>query len=150
MNQRILFLDFDGVLNSDDFLRGVTTSMRCDNALDPTCVARANRLVKEAGAEVVISSNWRTHFALHELRFGLSQLGFTGRIIGITPIMHCHRGAEIQVWMTAHECAPDRMVILDDNVDMLHLAPRLVQTSAAVGLTDADCERAIRLFEGRA
>jgi hypothetical protein len=150
MSQKILMLDIDGVLNSHVWFE----KMKCDalsrrpihHMIDPECVARLNRLLDLSGADVVISSTWRIVHILGEINHALKEKGFTGRIIGKTPKYLGTRGAEIQAWLTAHGGDADQMVILDDNSDMAHLAPRLVLTSWSVGLTDADVDRAIALF----
>ena len=71
-----------------------------------------------------------------------------------TPVLDCTpfiphkrgRGQEIQRWLDA---APPLagLVILDDEADMLHLAPWLVQTSFETGLLDAHADAALAMLE---
>ena len=53
------------------------------------------------------------------------------------------RGDEIQDWLTRH---PDvtQFVILDDDADMAHLLPYLVQTRTREGLTDEQTDEVIK------
>jgi len=77
---KLIFLDFDGVLNcltyfkSEKFLE--ETKGMSDTELmlkyiwyhiDPTRVALLNNLIKETKAEVVVSSSWRLHYSIEEL-----------------------------------------------------------------------------------
>ena len=86
---RIIFLDFDGVLNSTPFLsanlgKGWKSAGEAE-ALDPANVERLERLVRETAAAVVISSSWRHGRNLPSLCAILASRGFTGRVIGKTP-----------------------------------------------------------------
>ncbi len=102
---------------------------------------------------MVISSSWRHGRALETLRSLLTRRGFTGEVIGKTP-MHVEgkdrcRGIEIAYWL---EHAPlyglevQNFVILDDDGDMAQLADRLVQTSMKQGLTEEHVETAISML----
>ena len=101
----VIFLDVDGVLNSEAFNRSLDEKHRqlgheepsrpkrdttCDcfklfNQIDRAAVARLNRLVAETGSKVVISSSWRRLFDPPELHRILSSCGLVAEIIGETP-----------------------------------------------------------------
>jgi hypothetical protein len=75
---RILFLDFDGVLNSRGFLamsRGLAISRYPHSEIDPEAVARVNRILERTEAEVVVSSSWRHGRTLAELQALLESHG---------------------------------------------------------------------------
>lgn len=161
----VAFLDFDGVLNCTPYLvklqreqPGIEIGEAAD--IDPEAVARLNRLVREASAQVVISSSWRHGRTVPKLAELLRARGFEGQVIGRTvdfvpnedPMSkrHCgDRGDEIQAWI---DTAPlygvevTSFVILDDSADMAHLADRLVRTSMDTGLLDGHVDRAIALL----
>lgn len=170
----VVFLDVDGVLNHENFLRVLDEQHRqlqhtrggkeCDcyileNQIDKASIARLNRLLEATGAKVVISSSWRKLLDPPELERVLVKHGFAGEIIGETPdgpndpvftaggimIDRIHRGHEIAHWLSQHP-EVERFVILDDCSDMEHLKHRLVQTDVDVGLTDEDVELAIRMM----
>ncbi len=141
----LIFLDFDGVLNSweSDALR------RHPSQIDEVAVARLNRLVYEASAEVVISSTWRLSHPRATLYRMLRERGFEGCVIGRTPDLNMiagARGHEIQAWLDSNDRTADKIVILDDVEQMAHLHHRLVRTNIAVGLTDADVDRALTML----
>lgn len=103
-----IFLDVDGVLNSEAFLRKLDDQHRQLGHTDPTrpkskttctcyrlecqidrdAVARLNRLVAVTGAKIVISSSWRKLLDPPELHRVLTGHGLVAEIIGETPDGH--------------------------------------------------------------
>lgn len=146
---KILFLDFDGVLSTEAYQRVVGSTLsdadyvtRSSKLLDPAAVARLNRVLAAANAQVVVSSTWRIGMSVPELQALLEEVGFAGVVCGVTPRLHTERGAEIRAWLD--ECAPAaRFVILDDGETFGDLESRVVRTDPAIGLSDADCEQVI-------
>lgn len=144
----VLFLDFDGVLNSEpwllpfalssgderlgdvDFMRGL---------IDRRNLAHLQRIVTATAARIVISSSWRETLSLDALRDILSSHGLVAEIPGVTPTGQTRRRA-IEGWLAAHP-EVTRYVVLDD----LDLGPwtQHVHTDVQQGLTDADADRAI-------
>jgi len=153
---RIVFLDFDGVLNARAFVEraGSSTSPTSPASpalelLDPGAVARVEALCVVTGASIVVSSSWRASLAVDALERMLRAKGLrTAQVLGATPfIPHKRgRGQEIQRWLDEAHGVPDGIVILDDEPSMLHLTPWLVETSFETGLTDADVEAAVRVI----
>lgn len=148
MRERIVFLDFDGVLNSSSWL---ATKHDYDIAgLNPEAVAKLNRLV--ADAKFVICSSWRHGRSVDELQAILNELGFGGYIIGKTPAgggFRPGRGKEIQMWLDAaplYNVIVESFVILDDDSDMFPVADRHIQTAARDGLQDSHIDRAIEML----
>lgn len=174
---KILFLDIDGVLNYHDFLvrahEARRTSAKRDQKivtihdaetwegmLAPECVARLEKLVQVTDASVVISSSWRHANPWAKIHKFLRKKGFTGRVIGATPIdirrklsQHVERGDEIEAWLDAWDYGSDKMqpvesfVILDDNSVGGNVESRLVRTSPHTGLLDSHVDEAIHLFD---
>ena len=105
---RAIFLDVDGVLNSEAFVLKLEERHRalgheeparpkrettCDcfklyHQIDRDAVARVNRIVAAASAKIVISSTWRKLFDLPELERILGEHGLVAEIIGATPDGH--------------------------------------------------------------
>jgi hypothetical protein len=101
----VIFLDVDGVLNSEAFLRVLEArhaqlghteppspkrETTCDcfklyNQIDRAAVARLNRIVAATGAKIVISSSWRKLFDPPELHRIFTEHGLVAEIIGETP-----------------------------------------------------------------
>jgi hypothetical protein len=163
----VLFLDFDGVLNSHRFMlasgRPVAPVEIVEDegvlGLDAEAVARLNRIVERTGAEVVVTSTWRKSRSVPDLQRVLDAEGFQGKVRGKTPDCvlvglavpkHGVRGDEIQSWLSdapRYGIEVGSFVILDDDADMSHLAHRLVKTTMARGLLDEHVDRVVEMFQ---
>lgn len=152
---KILFLDFDGVLNSADNSE-ILMKLLPDNPellhrfipgiiFDERCVRWLAYIVRESGCKIVISSSWRLQYELEELQQIWKNNEFPGEIIDYTPFdgnvtfnsngelsRDFERGREIQMWIDRHK--PFRYCILDDEFDMLP-EQVFVQTDPEFGLT---------------
>ena len=147
---RLVFLDFDGVLNSRALVERAPAPLAIGlDLLDASAVARVERFCVAAGAEIVVTSTWRLTFDRAGLEDMLRSKGLTtARVRDVTPMIPHKRGRgqEIQSWLDAEGSAQlEGMVILDDDPDMLHLMPWLVQTSFDTGLTAAHVDEAMTI-----
>lgn len=140
---RLIFCDFDGVLNQH---------ASGNYELLPELVERLDRLARECGAVLVVSSWWRW-IGVEQLRSDLASAGFHGRLIGRTPWLGedemwdaRERGIEIDAVLAYLGDRVQTFVILDDHDRMGRLMPHLVQTVAADGLTESDIERAAAIL----
>ena len=57
---RVLFLDFDGVLNSDKY--NSERDWRTQGNIDETRLPLLRRIIDETGAVIVLSTSWREHW----------------------------------------------------------------------------------------
>lgn len=119
---KVIFLDIDGVLNSQDWY-----VYRRDNVdthsvqaqypfyeFDPRAIARLNRIIAETDAKIVVSSSWRSGETIESLQNLLDSVGVVGEVIGFTPHLWCQkpyeemdgyrvpRGCEIDWWLDNH------------------------------------------------
>lgn len=158
---KICFLDFDGVLISrQSFLR-----KEKGQRAEPTqeTITALNHFFDLTGAKVVVSSVWRLGRPSKWLQCVLDAWGVRAEIIGKTPeliqtkngiYMGKERGHEIQAWLRQHSEREPRdpvddvqgFAIVDDDADMAHLKPWLVQTDFETGFTMQDAERAIAML----
>jgi hypothetical protein len=150
----VIFLDIDGVLNcASAFGQNTKHSVW---VIDPELVANFNRIVENVdNLTVVLSSSWR--YAVQSGHIDLNQLlqeqGFNGDPIVERTICDNEedeadpsmpRGMEIQRWLDEHP-EVERFVILDDDDDMAHLMPNLVQTCFEDGgLTEEFADETIK------
>jgi len=154
---KIVFLDFDGVLNSHDFLHRWQENAAREAVefkgnehlmLDPVAVGRVNQILAASGAKVVISSSWRHGWTIERLKEILKAVGFVGEVIDYTPKHGKDRGHEIDEWLQDHDEGHDPFVILDDDSDMSHMTKHLVKTAFAHGILDIHVEEAIERLMG--
>lgn len=147
MGDPVLFLDIDGVLNSQAFYGRRNETRQSFRDLDPSCIECLNEITAKSGARIVISSTWRLTPRFPELVAHLKGQGIAGEIVGRTPrLPHpAVRGDEIFAWMETQIEWP-RFAILDDDSDMSAALPWLVQTDTAMGLVRPDVERVLATF----
>lgn len=140
---KFLFLDVDGVLNSDTWYHEEWDKDHYypQGDFDPTCVERINKVVRETGCKVVVSSSWRADSDLQQV-FTKAGLDFT--IYDITPFGD-HRGKEIQDWLDT-QTEPYVYAIVDDDREMLKSQGRyVVRTNGVIGITDENVNQLINL-----
>lgn len=148
--EKVLFLDFDGVLNgpapyvkAPKWARERHPFIWVNDYLVGR-LARVFETVKDAS--IVVSSTWRKTFEVAELQRILNEEcpGLGRLVIGRTPVFqHAVRGVEIQSWLTNNPHVR-RYVIVDDDSDMLpSQEPFFVQTEFSSGLTEANVARII-------
>jgi len=163
----VVFLDFDGVLNSDAHLRAVQAAsperiVAWSPAvgvamLDPVRVAHVQRICDETGASVVIVSGWRRWAPVDVLAECLAAAGLAAPVIdAVGGLRFCGetRVTATREWLAAH---PDvtAWVVLDDD-ERLHWwwaggaapwwAGRIVHP--VDGITDADADAAVAILRG--
>lgn len=138
---KCVFLDFDGVLNDQLYLKSKRESGLYKGTewpwlemIDPTKVALLNQIIEATQAKVVVSSSWRIANTQEQLQSYLNHHGFIGEIIGTTTrkMSNNYRGNEIKwtlEYMKEDGIDVEKFVILDDNSDMLELKKYLIQTS---------------------
>lgn len=125
----VCFLDFDGVLNSNDtFKNRKISEVESEfesyvSMIDPKAVEQMNVFVEQTNAKVICSSTWRRLHTIEELNSFLKHQGATFEITGCTPVFDeswALRGNEIKAWLdTNRHYSFDRYVIFDDDSDML-------------------------------
>ena len=160
MSNNVIFLDIDGVLNSDSFFKAKEGSpeMHPDapnyhenialEMFDPKAISLLNTIVEKTQAVIVISSSWRLAFTLDDLRFILNKAGLIADIFDKTDFKFSStRYNEINWWLRDHKDI-DSFIILDDLEAswFYSLQPYVVQTTWAHGLLPEHVDLAITLM----
>ncbi|HEX3624099.1 MAG TPA: HAD domain-containing protein [Verrucomicrobiae bacterium] len=141
---RIVFLDIDGVLNSQKSVLQFGTRYR----FGTSNIAALNEILRKTDARFVVTSTWREGLMLAEIAQFLERDGaLPGRMAGQTQILQTRRGMEIDAWLRGVPYPVSSFVILDDLDDMDPHRKRFVQTDPQSGITMADAQRAIELLE---
>ncbi|MFA9462414.1 HAD domain-containing protein [Thiohalorhabdus methylotrophus] len=169
---RVLFLDFDGVVNRRSTLapgqgrfdsgtvnegEGCTWRWvdpeRCA-LLEDRLVGRVRDLVVEAEAQVIVSSDWRTVLELGEISDLLAAAGWPDApLVGTTDpdlaYSFCRRFEEVADWLRRNG-EPVAWVALDDQWgDRDGLGYPVVEVDPEQGLQDDDVARALAILNGQ-
>jgi hypothetical protein len=156
---KVIFLDIDGVLNSEEFLKNNQSEM-----IDRNNVSILKSVIDKTGAVIVMSSGWRLWFDDNMMpRDGYSQClhdilyEFDIKLFDKTPDFSTEeirtkktfskvKAKEIIAWLSDHETV-DKYVVLDDlNLQNEEINSHLVRTNAQVGITEDDAKRVIDMI----
>jgi len=142
---KIIFLDFDGVLNCERSVQKLGTRYR----FSKPCIAALNLLLRKTEASIVITSSWRDNWTLRENAEFLERDGvLSGRVLGKTPTLEEKpRGIEIDAWLKSAPYTIESFVIVDDRDDMEMHSDRLVRVDPRVGLTEVLSHRASEILQ---
>lgn len=119
---KIIFLDFDGVLNCpEDWIEMKEFGHPCNKGTDVISrqkLALLKRLIEETGAKIVVSSTWRKHYSIRELRNMFVERGWEipiSTFYGMTnpDSSYRKRGDDVDEFLKDHP-EVSRYVILDD------------------------------------
>ncbi len=158
---KVIFLDVDGVLNSDFPTRHQLAS---GEWIDRERVRLLGEIVRRTGAQLVLHSGWRFWLdeELHPLRPEaeqlLERLGEQGlRLLDKTKDLsnpdirknrryHRCKGKEILHWLRTHP-KPEAYVVLEDlDLHTLRLSSHQVRPDSHIGLTETEVERAVEIL----
>jgi len=142
-SKKIVFLDIDGVLSPFG-----------DRAFAPRCMKELQRIVKSTGADVVLSSTWRTSpFTLKAVNEQLSAIALP-HCVDCTPQLDGYgagdtRVMEILEWLQ-HATNVSSWVAIDDmNLAWKHqqtMKNHFVHTRSHEGLTREKADEAIQML----
>ena len=146
---KIIFLDIDGVMNSERYYRSVDRTVNNWCRFDPSAVDMIAKLVQDFSAKLVISSTWRFGAIKHlDNELTKSELKKHLHKEWKTPqVFPSHRGKEIKMWLDEHPDIKD-FVILDDDRDVLdEYKSRFVKTDYYDGLQAEHYYKAREILE---
>ena len=152
---KVIFLDFDGVMDTAYYghilgKEGLPYHDEFGAVFDPNCVECLKEIIDKTGAEIVVTSSWKSLMTYKDMLNMWEQRGLPGYVIDVTPsTSKCrHRGDEIDAWLKEYkdEC---QYVILDDFDERSfneHQLSRLIVVNPYHGLDENAAERAIKLL----
>ena len=148
--RKVLFLDIDGVLNTDRQqwhcqMNGIAPIDRFGYEFDPKAVGNLTTILEETNAEIVISSSWK-FLGLQTLQKMWKDRNLPGTIVDITHDGES-KGWEIDEWLMNHEGQVCGYVIIDDENDMMpEQQEHFVQTNPQFGITKKNIEDIIKIL----
>ena len=131
---KVIFLDIDGVLNSDEYLNKIKKLdlQGIERDIDVEKVKLLKRAIEETGARVVLSSSWRYTRNARYLKELLADYGIR---VDSTPYIQDKRGLEIKKWLSENEGVEDFLILDDEIFDSFdeELMKKLVKISNGNG-----------------
>ena len=167
--EKIIFLDFDGVLNTEHYQRllsyqGKAWRDEYGALFDPEAVFQLRRIIDATNADIVIESSWK-FYGLEAMQEMWKKRNMSGKIIDITPssvsdswlltanlddidpaLGHC-KGMEIASWLLDNASKEAHYVIIDDECVILESqSPYFLLTDPYNGITAEIADKAISIL----
>ena len=165
MKNKILFLDFDGVLNTLRWREHEGKNAIIDRfgySFDPESVANLAKIVCHQDVGVVISSSWKC-LGLDEMRSLWKERKMPGDLIDITPSetrregisqttpdeirLLTSKGHEIDMWLSIHDNISQYAIVDDENCMLSEQQGHFMRISPIIGLTDEDVKKIMRILK---
>ena len=164
---KILFLDFDGVLNTNHYqsllqYKGKPWQDEYGAFFDPNAVKQLKRIIDATCADIVIESSWK-YLGLDAMKELWKVRNLPGRVVDITPssvsdeyllknldttMFHC-KGMEIASWLSEQANQDIRYAIIDDEYVILDSQlPHFILTNPYEGITEEQANKAISILNG--
>ena len=151
--RKIIFLDFDGVLNTEYYqgllqFQGKQWQDQYGAFFDPRAVRQLKRVIDTTGADIVVESSWK-YLGLEAMQELWRVRDLPGRVIDITPSLtgNASKGEEIAAWLSEYAMPDARYVIIDDEYVVLDTQiPYFIWTNPYEGLTEEQANRAISIL----
>lgn len=133
---KIVFLDIDGVMNSEIYYKSINTKVKDWDRFKPEAVKLLKQLLDEFNAKIVITSSWR--FGAKELlikeltKSGLKK--YLHKNWKTAMLQGGERGKEIRLWLE-NNSGIENYVIFDDAETMLEeQSQNFIRTNISNGL----------------
>ena len=146
---KVIFLDIDGVLNSDEYIDRAKNTQGIERHIDIEKVKLLKKAINETDAKTVLTSSWRNSKDIGPLRELLEKYEI---YFDVTPFINWERGLEIKQWLSTHKCVEDYIILDDEIYDSFdqEMLSHLVKVSNAngrglgEGLTQKDIDTIIK------
>ncbi len=162
----VVFLDIDGVLNSNFWFENNERELSNGTLIDNEKVKLLSSLIKTTNAKIILHSGWRFWFdaELKPLRVEaekfVDMLSAEGlRLDGVTPDLTTEeiretkkfslvKAAEILLWLAENNEVKNWVVLDDLYLHNEEVDKRQIKTDPTVGLTLEDVKKAERILIG--
>ena len=163
--RKVVFLDIDGVLNSNFWNENHQREISDGTLIDESRIKLLCKLIEKTKAEIILHSGWKYWFdpdlkplckEAENLKVLLEKEKLT--IAGVTPDHATEeirksrkfslvKADEILAWLKQHK-EVDRWVVLDDlDLHNAEIEKHQVKTDQSIGLTAEDVERAEKILQ---
>lgn len=169
MKLKIIFLDFDGVMNTEAWQRhcmtnGLPTDDGFGPVFDPEAVTNLARIIAAVpDIGIVITSSWKWE-GEEKMKRLWQKRNLPGKLLGVAPNyipnfddssfdeilqgrLPIGRGADIKAWQEQNNALECPYVIFDDIPDFYpEQCPHYIETDPRVGITEEDAKKAIDIL----
>ncbi len=148
---KVLFLDIDGVLNTERYIK---TCGHYGVVIDPELMKNVKRIVDITGAKIVLTTSWREFWeenksSVHENGKEIDRI-FARHDLEVyskTPTLpFIGREAEIRDWLNNHPEVTTFAAVDDMFLSAYFLEGHFVKTSNYIGLTDEYADKVIGIL----
>ena len=148
---KILFLDFDGVLNSEKYVKN---SNEFGVVIDPERMILLKQIIDSTGAKIVLTSSWREHWdkdaqSCDDTGIEINNIfeKYSLNIFDKTLILDSCREDEIFDWLERN-LEVTNFVVLDDRfLDSKRLGEHFIKTNGySKGLDEESVKKAIEIL----
>ena len=148
---KVIFLDFDGVLNSERFVRACRES---GVVIAPSRMLLLKHIVDKIGAKIVLTTSWREHWDREKTKCDstgtkINEIfsDFNLEIFDKTPKVPAGREEEIRAWIKTHPDVQNFVVLDDMFLSADFLDGHFVKTSNYLdGLDESGANMAIEIL----
>ena len=148
---KILFLDFDGVLNSEKYVKN---SNEFGAVIDPDRMILLKQIIDSTGAKIVLTTSWREHWdkdpqSCDDTGIEINNIfeKYSLNIFDKTLILDSCREDEIFDWLERN-LEVTNFVVLDDRfLDSKRLGEHFIKTNGySKGLDEESVKKAIEIL----
>lgn len=161
---KVLFLDIDGVLNSDFWNDRHQTEISDGTLIDEEKIKLLALLVKETDAEIILHSGWRFWFDAERKPLCTEANKLVGQlekenlyISGVTPDLTTEeirktrkfslvKADEILLWINLHDDVTEWVVLDDLDLHNDQIRQHQVKTDPTIGLTLENVRQAVKIL----
>ena len=149
----VIFLDIDGVLNTDRWealclSEDIELEDKFGITFDDISIANLRTIISRTNASIVIHSTWKLHHDVEWFVDMWNTRNLPGFIISITPNIapDYDKHNEISMWLKLHPQI-SQYVILDDEKEFVSpLSEHHILIDGLCGITMSNAEKAIKLL----
>ena len=156
---KVIFLDVDGVLNSEEFLKN-----NPDQLIDKNKVSILKNIIDKTGAVLVMTSTWKLWFddnmmprggyskrfydifSLFDIKLFGKTPDFSTEEIKMTKTFSHVKSKEIIQWLNSNKNVEQYIVIDDLDLRDEEINKHLVRTDGSIGITEEDAKRVIKMI----
>lgn len=150
---KIIFLDIDGVLNTDKW-EAYMLSQRLPLEdefgifFDKEAIDNLAKIIAVTKAEIVIHSTWKLGKSIDWLQLLWKKRSLPGNILGITPDVppFYNKMDEIAAWLAANPDISNYVILDDEDEFSSYQRPHLIRIDSVIGITEENVNETVEIL----